>query len=55
MDPSPSNSAIRDTRDYIRALFYSYYTAITGWGVLLMHGVKADGIVDQSGFYITVS
>ena len=26
---------IRDNKDYIRVLFYSYYTTITGWGVLL--------------------
>ena len=28
---------IRDNKDYIRVLFYSCYTAITGWGVLLTH------------------
>ena len=27
--------AIRDNKDYIRVLLYSYYTTITGWGVLL--------------------
>ena len=27
---------IRDSRDQIRVLLYSYYTTITGWGVLLM-------------------
>ena len=26
---------IGDNKDYIRALSYSYYTTITGWGVLL--------------------
>ena len=26
---------MRDNRDYIRVLLYSYYTTITGWGVLL--------------------
>ena len=26
---------IMDNRDYIRVLLYSYYTTITGWGVLL--------------------
>ena len=30
MDPPPSND-----EDYIRVLLYSYYTTITGWGVLL--------------------
>ena len=28
---------IRDNRDYIRVLLYSYYTTITGWGVLLRY------------------
>ena len=28
---------IRDNRDCIRVLLYSYYTTITGWGVLLMY------------------
>ena len=32
MDPPPS---IRNSKDYIRVLLYSYYTTITGWGVLL--------------------
>ena len=31
---------IRDTRNYIRALVYSYYTTITGWEVLLMNRLK---------------
>ena len=26
---------IMDNKDYIRVLLYSYYTTITGWGVLL--------------------
>ena len=25
--------AIRDIKDYIKVLLYSYYTTITGWGV----------------------
>ena len=33
MDPPPSNSDYN--KDYIRVLLYSYYTTITGWGVLL--------------------
>ena len=28
---------IGDNRDYIRVLLYSYYTTITGWGVLLSY------------------
>ena len=33
--PHPVIVVIRDNRDYIRVLSYSYYTTITGWGVLL--------------------
>ena len=33
--PHPVIVTIRDNRDYIRVLLYSYYTTITGWGVLL--------------------
>ena len=29
--------AIMDNRDYIRVLSSSYYTTITGWGVLLIY------------------
>ena len=34
--PHPVIVTMRDNRDYIRDLLYSYYTTITGWGVLLM-------------------
>ena len=39
MDPPPCTVtvAIRDSKDYVRVLFYSYYTTITGWGVLLVY------------------
>ena len=30
--PHPAIVAIRDNKDYIRALLYSYYPTITGWG-----------------------
>ena len=33
--PHPVIVTIGDNRDYIRVLVYSYYTTITGWGVLL--------------------
>ena len=33
---------IRDNRDYIRVLSYSYYTTITGWGVLLRSTLSPD-------------
>ena len=34
--PHPVIVTIRDSRDYIRVLLYSY-TTITGWGVLLRY------------------
>ena len=34
--PHPVIVTIGDNRDYIRVLLYSYYTTITGWGVLLL-------------------
>ena len=33
--------SIGDNRDYLRVLFYSYYTTITGWGVLLRYGTRS--------------
>ena len=33
--PRPVIETRRDNRDYNRVLLYSYYTTITGWGVLL--------------------
>ena len=33
--PHPIIVAITDNKDYVRVLVYSYYTTITGWGVLL--------------------
>ena len=33
--PHPVVVTVGDNRDYIRVLLYSYYTTITGWGVLL--------------------
>ena len=35
--PHPVIVTIRDNRGYIRVLLYSYYTTITGWGVLLRY------------------
>ena len=32
--------AIRDNKDYIRVPLYSYYTTITGWGVLLKYALS---------------
>ena len=31
-----------DNKDYIRALLYSYYTTITGWGVLLIDRLQEN-------------
>ena len=33
--PHPVLVTSMDNKDYIRVLSYSYYTTITGWGVLL--------------------
>ena len=33
--PHPEIVTIRDNRDYIEVLLYSYYTTLTGWRVLL--------------------
>ena len=35
--PHPVIGAIRDKKDHIRALLYSYHTTITGWGVVLTY------------------
>ena len=35
--PHPVIVTIRDNKDYIRVLAYSYYATITGWGVLLRY------------------
>ena len=32
VDPHPLVRTIRDNKDSLRVLSYSYYTAITGWG-----------------------
>ena len=60
---------IEDNRDYVRVLLHSYYTTITGWGVLLNYrlrfsivawvlsvecGVLRSGLmVQRSGFWIS--
>ena len=45
VDPHPVIVTIRDHSNYIRVLLYSYYTTITGWGVLLRHPrVKLYGV-----------
>ena len=39
--PHPVIVTIRDNRDHIRVLLYSYYTTITGWGVLLSYPFRS--------------
>ena len=38
--PNPVIVAIRDNKNYIRVLLYSYYTTIAGWGVLLTYNAS---------------
>ena len=38
--PHPVIVTIGDNRDNIRVLLYSYYTTITGWGVLLRNTIN---------------
>ena len=41
---------MRDNKNVIRVLVYSYYTTITGWGVLLTQNTLADrGLNDKTG------
>ena len=42
--PHPVIVTIRDNKDYIRVLLYSYYTTITGWGVLLREAPQNHGL-----------
>ena len=46
--PHPVIVTIRDNRDYIRVLLSSYYTTITGWGVLLTYPPCPRGILATS-------
>ena len=39
--PHPVIVTMRNSKDYIRVLLYSYYTTITGWGVLLSSNLQA--------------
>ena len=51
--------AIRDNKDYIRVLPYSYYTTITGWGVLLrnnaMHATAVPIVHLAGSIIVTIS
>ena len=43
--PHPVIVTMRDKKDYIRVLLYSYYTTITGWGVLLRYTLNPKPFV----------
>ena len=46
--PHPVIVTIRDNRDYIRVLSYSYYyTTTTGWGVLLIDTPKPLKVIPR--------
>ena len=60
--PHPVIVTIRDIKDYIRVLIYSYYTTITGWGVLVSSMVQGLGLgawpslhTDKTDVYQTVA
>ena len=50
--PQPVIVAIVNNKDYIRVLFYSYDTTITGWGVLVRDtrvlGLRGSGVLGFS-------
>ena len=39
---------IRDSSNHIRVLLYSYYTTITGWGVLLNYHIRTPAVPTSS-------
>ena len=43
MDPHPVIVTIRDSRDHIKVLYYSYYTTMTGLGVFLRLSFLVSG------------
>ena len=45
--PHPVIVTIRDNRDNIRVLVYSYYTTITGWGGPPKKYYYRDGIINE--------
>ena len=49
MDPPPVIVTIRNSKDYIRVLLYSYYTTITGWGVLLIYSTHGHENLSAAG------
>ena len=48
--PHPVIVTIRDNRDHIRVLFYSYYTTITGWG-----GAPPNPLIIRVPFFLLFS
>ena len=51
VDPHPVTVTIRDNEEYIRVLLCSYYTTITGWGVLLKYseGIRRCRVLGSEG------
>ena len=47
--PHPVIVTIKDNKDYIRVLLYSYYTTITGWGVLLRDSLQGGEVYGIKG------
>ena len=45
--PHPAMVTIKENRDYNRVLLYSFYTTITGWGVLLNYFDRTSGFAAQ--------
>ena len=43
--PQPVIVTIRDDKDYIRVLLHSYYTTMTGWGVLLTNNLQVTPVI----------
>ena len=46
--PHPVIVTIRDNEDYIRVLLCSYYTTITGWGVLLSYAGGKHSVLNTT-------
>ena len=48
--PFPLLVTIRDNKDHIRVLLYSYYNTIPGFGALLSNTAITTRILDQGAF-----
>ena len=58
VDPHPAIVTIRDNREYIRVLLYSYYTTTTGWGgppnIYGEQGLCVHCLVGQGTWFVRV-